>query len=440
MTSPDTNIDTPPFDSIAAFRAHTRAHDELLDWCDRRIELMNSRLNAIREHTRMRPPAVEGPLRGVPITVKDNIGVSGFETWAGTTSALPAKWAQSGGLIKRLQAAGGVVTSKSHCAEFCFGGSGYNPHHGTPRNPFDLHIHRAPGGSSSGAAVAVASGMAWIGVGTDTGGSVRVPASLCGCVGFRPTHGRWPTDGLVPLSPLFDAPGIIARNTGDLSLVAAAIDRVNPRAPKVLEGMRFALMPKRFLSDCDDDIATAWNRACARLREAGSVFSSPDEQLLDEAAKLLEGGPNTAAVYTGKLIDHELPSWRDQLAPHVKRLLEAHQDVSQEQVTARHAVVHALRAQQSKLFGRADYIICPTCPVGAPAVAMLNVESYYERFSNLLLHYTVGPNLFSCCSLSIPMGADSNGIPIGLQIIGRSDEDQNLIACARSVEALLARG
>ncbi|MEM6987722.1 MAG: amidase [Pseudomonadota bacterium] len=298
--------------------------------------------------------------------------------------------------------------------------------------------HRAPGGSSSGTAVAVASGMAWFGVGTDTGGSVRVPASLCGCVGFRPTHDRWPTDGILPLSPLFDDPGIIARNTADLSLIAAAIDRVNPHAPPALSGMRFAAMPNRFLGDCDPDVMQAWSRVCRLLQDASGSLYSASEHLLHDAFAMLDAGPNTAAVNTARLIDSELPGWRDQLTPHVHRLITEHADVTDDIVRARHARVNALRNQQSDLLGAADYMISPTCPVSAPAVAMLGAESYYERYSNLLLRYTVFPSLFGCCAVSLPMGVDSHGIPMGLQLIGRLEDDQNLIACARSIEALLA--
>ncbi|MEM9602987.1 MAG: amidase [Pseudomonadota bacterium] len=437
MTSPVTPTTAPPYESIAAFRAHTRAHQDMLEWCAKRIDALNGHLNALREVHHPPISANEGPLRGVPITVKDNIGVTGFETWAGTAAALPPRWAESGELIERLEVAGAVVTSKSHCAEFAFGGSGFNPHHGTPRNPFDPHIHRAPGGSSSGTAVAVASGMAWIGVGTDTGGSVRVPASLCGCVGFRPTHGRWPTDGILPLSPLFDDPGIIARNAADLSLVAAAIDRVNPRAALTLAGVRFATVPDQFLSACDADVQTAWRRACRRAGPSVSSMGGAAQRLLQDAFEMLDNGPNTAASNCARLIEAELPGWRERLTPHVSRLLNEHAGVPEDIIASRHARVRELRAEQATLFGDADFLLCPTCPVSAPAVAMLDNESYYERYSNLLLRYTVFPSLFGCCAVSLPMGRDTHGIPMGLQIIGRDDDDQRLIACARTLEAAL---
>lgn len=437
MTSPENTEQTPPYASIADFRAHTRAHGELIEWCGARIAAHNDHLNALREHVSVLPPSTEGPLRGVPVTVKDNIGVSGFGTWAGSAAALPEKWCQSGELIQRLEAAGAVVTSKSHCAEFAFGGSGFNPHHGTPRNPFDPHIHRAPGGSSSGSAVAVASGMAWIGLGTDTGGSVRVPASLCGVVGYRPSHGRWPMDGILPLSPLFDDPGIIARNCTDVGLVAAAIDRHNPSAPLALDGLKFATMPGRCLDDCERDILAAWQRACTVLAASKSQLQLVDEHLLEQGFQMLDNGPNTAATNTAHLIDRELPAWRDILSPHVKRLLSENGDVQESIVAERHEQVERLRAAQSSLFRDADFMISPTCPVGAPAVAMLSSDAYYERFSNMLLRYTVLPSLFGCCALSLPMGRDSHGIPIGLQIIGRSGEDARLIAVARTIESRL---
>ena len=436
MTSPDSQA-SPPFQSIADFRAHTLAHTELLTWCNAQAARLNPDLNALREHQPGNAATGGGPLRGVPMTVKDNIGVTGFETWAGSSAPLPETWTRSGELITRLAAAGAVVTSKSHCAEFAFGGSGYNPHHGTPKNPWDRHIHRAPGGSSSGTAVAVATGMAWFGIGTDTGGSVRVPASLCGCVGFRPSHGHWPTDGIVPLSTLFDDPGVITRNATDLSLVAAAIDRVNPLAPPALDTLRFATLPTPFLSVCEADIAANWARAKLQLEQRGVRFCNASARVVADGFEMLDEGPNTAAVSVARLIEHELPAWGMNLGPHVRRLIESHRDIEDSVVESRHARVMAFRHQIDALFAKADFLVLPTCPVGAPAVAMLSSDKYYERYSNALLRLTVLPSLFGCGALTLPMGFDSQGIPVGLQLVARPGDDQRLVACARAVESAL---
>lgn len=433
--SPDANA---PFATIAEFRSHTRAHSELLDWCAARHRDLNPHFNAIRTYRSPEGCGEDGPLRGVPVTLKDNIGADSFDTWAGTTAPLPTPWTESGELVKRLQHAGAVVTSKSHCAEFAFGGSGFNPHHGTPRNPWDRHIHRAPGGSSSGTAVAVATGMAWFGIGTDTGGSVRVPASLCGCVGFRPTHGRWPSDGILPLSRFYDVPGVIARNATDLGLIASAIDRVNPRRPLDLGELRFNELPSAFLADCEPVITSAFERVRARLSQLGATFSIAPANPISDAITMLDEGPNTAAVAMARRLESELPEWLARTSPHVRRLIDAHWHIPEEAVVARHERASAFRVRHDELFGRADFLLLPTCPVGAPAVAMLSSDTYYERYSNALLRYTVLPSLYGCCALSLPIGRDQHGVPIGLQVVARHNDDQRLIACARSLETMMA--
>ncbi|NIR35760.1 MAG: amidase, partial [Actinobacteria bacterium] len=155
------------------------------------------------------------PLTGIPISVKDLYGVDGLPTFAGTTRALPERWSRDAWLVRRLRDAGAIIVGKTHMVEMAFGGVGLNPSWETPRNPWDAGTHRIPGGSSSGAGVSLWEGSALIALGSDTGGSIRIPAALTGTVGQRTTKGRWPTTGVVPLSPTFDTVGALTRTVED---------------------------------------------------------------------------------------------------------------------------------------------------------------------------------------------------------------------------------
>jgi len=166
-----------------------------------------------------------GPMMGIPVSVKDLYGVPGLPVFAGTSEALPGRWSRSGPVVSRLLAQMALVTGKTHTVEFAFGGIGINNHWGTPLNPWSRDDElRVPGGSSSGAGVSLLEGSAMLALGTDTAGSVRVPASFTGMVGLKTTFGRWSNDGIVPLSSSLDTPGILALSVLDVAYAFAAID------------------------------------------------------------------------------------------------------------------------------------------------------------------------------------------------------------------------
>src|SRR5262245_57783066 len=207
-----------------------------------------------------------GPLQGIPVSIKDLFAASGYPCFAGSSRRLPADpWEQDGLLVATLRRQIGVIMGKTHMVEFAFGGTGYNAHWGAPYNPWDASAHRAPGGSSSGAGVSLLEGSALLALGSDTGGSVRIPACMTGNVGLKTTRGRWSIEGIVPLSRTFDTPGLLARSVVDAAYGFAALDpttgdpvRFIARASTAaLAGMRIGVEDPYFWSDCDPGIGEA---------------------------------------------------------------------------------------------------------------------------------------------------------------------------------------
>ncbi|WP_298017906.1 amidase family protein [uncultured Parasphingopyxis sp.] len=198
-----------------------------------------------------------GPLAGIPVSVKDLFGVAGTATYAGTPRALPAAFETEGWLVGLLRTQGAIFTGKTHTVEFAFGGLGVNGHWGSVRNPWDPDAWRVSGGSSAGAGVGLAEGSALLALGTDTGGSVRIPAAMTGNVGLKTTIGRWPTTGVVPLSHTLDTVGILTRTVADAAYAFAAIEGTGPVAARPLTGLRIGRIARLAFEDCSPGIAEA---------------------------------------------------------------------------------------------------------------------------------------------------------------------------------------
>ena len=234
-----------------------------------------------------------GALHGLPITLKDNYDLAGHTTMAGTVvceGEPPA--AQDAVAVTRLRQAGAVILGKTNMSEFAFSGVGINPHYGTPRNPCDVAVARVPGGSSSGAAVSVALGLALAGLGSDTGGSIRIPAALCGLVGFKSTQSRIPLQGVMELSRTLDTVGAITRNVRD-SLVVEGVLSQQPLLAEAadLRGVRFAVPQTLFLDELDPAVTHAFARALTRISAAGAqVVELPLSALSEIAARSQPGG------------------------------------------------------------------------------------------------------------------------------------------------------
>ncbi|MGH6977327.1 MAG: amidase, partial [Stellaceae bacterium] len=250
-----------------------------------------------------------GPLHGIPVAPKDLFAVAGMPTFAGSPRRLPARWEQDGPVIAALRRQCAVFAGKTHMVEFAFGGTGVNAHWGCPRNPWDAATARSPGGSSSGAGVALLEGSALIALGTDTAGSVRIPASATGTVGLKVTAGRWSTDGIVPLSHTFDTPGILARSVADAALAFTVIDPDAPRAiePANLTGLRIGI-DNAMWKDCSPGIAEAAKVAVDHLTRAGARLVTKTVPEFPAAfAVFCDGG--VSAIELRRFLDRELPEW-----------------------------------------------------------------------------------------------------------------------------------
>ena len=264
-----------------------------------------------------------GPLQGLLVSIKDLFAASGYPCFAGSSRRLPAdRWERDGPLVASLRRQLGVIMGKTHMVEFAFGGTGHNSHWGAPYNPWDASAHRAPGGSSSGAGVSLLEGSALLAFGSDTAGSVRIPASMTGTVGLKVTLGRWSTEGVVPLSTTFDTPGLLARSVSDVAYGFAALDAagIDPvgfimrAANRDIAGVRIGIDDPFLWRDCDAGIAETVQEAVNALVQAGAIarqFFLPEAEAA--YALFLEGG--LSAIELRSFLDRELPDWLGQLDP-----------------------------------------------------------------------------------------------------------------------------
>ena len=266
-----------------------------------------------------------GPLMGIPVSVKDLFGVPGLPTYAGTNAAFSREWQAAGPVVGAVLSQLGIVTGKTHTVEFAFGGLGTNPHSGTPVNPWSSPDEpRAPGGSSAGAGVSLAQGSALLALGTDTAGSVRIPASFTGQTALKTTHGRWSLEGIVPLSPSLDTPGLLARSVADLAYAFVAIDpESGPEiVPAELAGLRIGVIRNTVWEGIEPSIADNTLRALRQIEQAGARTSDVTLACVDEALAIFRAG-GLAAAELRAFLDRNFPERIAALDPAVMARVEA---------------------------------------------------------------------------------------------------------------------
>ncbi|TRM52310.1 amidase [Achromobacter sp. LC458] len=383
---------------------------------------------------------VRSAVEGLPISIKDLFDIEGETTMAGSVAreGEPAADANAD-VVQRLIAAGAVIIGRTNMTEFAYSGLGINPHYGTPLNPYDRATGRIPGGSSSGAAVSVADGMAVAGIGSDTGGSVRIPAALCGLTGFKPSAWRVSMQGVLPLSANLDSIGPIAASVRCCAELDAILSGDGGPVPEAmaLRGLRLAVPTTLALDAMDKHVADSFAAAVARLKEAGALV---DEIAIPEFAEV--GGINSKGGFTAA----EAWAWhRDLIAragkrydPRVVSRIMRGQDMSAadyiDLLDAREAWVAAV---DHRIAGY-DALIMPTTPIVAPAVADLvaSDEAYYAA-NGLILRNPTLINFLDGCALSLPChGPDT--APVGLMIAGSNGADRRILAVGLAIEALLA--
>jgi aspartyl-tRNA(Asn)/glutamyl-tRNA(Gln) amidotransferase subunit A len=319
--------------------------------------------------------------------------------------------------------------------EFAFSGVGINPHYGTPGNPADRT--RIPGGSSSGAAVATADGMCEIAIGTDTGGSTRIPGALCGLVGFKPSRQRVSTAGAFPLSQSMDSIGPIARSVADCAKADAVMagDDYAPSEPLPLANLRIGLAEGMVMEKLDDTVAKRFSDAVGRLERAEARLSGEYLPLLDDMVGVnSRGGIQPSEAFT--VHRERLDSRGDALDQNVRARLERARDVSAADyitmVNERTALIAAMDARLADI----DVLVMPTTPIVAPTIAEMAPPDEFGRKNAMLLRNTSIWNFFDCCAISLPLPREG-GLPTGLMLVVRNGHDRRLFRIAAAVEKLL---
>jgi len=390
--------------------------------------------DALRAHA-----IVPSPLAGIPVSVKDLFDVAGDITRAGSRAladAAPAKVDAT--VVRRLRQAGAIIVGRTNMVEFAFSGLGLNPHYGTPKNPWDRATGRIPGGSSSGAAVSVSDGMAAMGLATDTGGSVRIPAALCGLTGFKPTSRRIPRDGTFPLSTTLDSIGPIAASVACCALVDSILAGDAPQVPPALplKGLRLGVVQDYVLEDLDKRVADAFGRALARLSKAGaSVTDLRFESLLRLPQINQKGGLVVAEAYA---IHRELIARRKaDYDPRVAWRALRGASMSAADYIDVLAERAAMIAESARLAAPYDALLVPTVVMVAPPIAPLETDDQLYGETNLaILRNPSVVNFLDGCALSIPCHQPGEG-PVGLMVVGQSGEDRRLLAVGLALESAL---
>ena len=389
----------------------------------------DARLAARGAEAAIRSGHAVGPLHGIPVALKDLIEIEGKTVTGGSEVWRERKATRTATLAQRLIAQGMIVLGKTHTVEFAMGGWGTNSLRGTPWNPWDPERKRTPGGSSSGSGVAVAAGLAPWAVGTDTGGSVRLPASWCGITGLKTTIGRVSTYGVLPLSPTLDTPGPMARSVEDAALLYAAMQGPDPLDPltgrvpftdpmphlrRGVRGMRLARMPDAERQFASADVLAAYDASLVQLERLGAEIVPIELPFLfaDVAAYNLQIMAAESYAILHELIDDE----KSPIDPHVRPRIAAGRTL-----TAR-TYLDALRVrEQMKLkFAAAldgiDALLTPTTMTTAvplDEVDQTKAPAHFTRFGNFL----------DLCALALPNGMDAGGLPTSLQIACRAYDE-----------------
>lgn len=379
-----------------------------------------------------------GPLDGTIMTIKDLFDVAGEVTRAGSKAlaeeAKPA--ATDAPVVRRLRAGGAVIVAKTNMSEFAYSGIGANPHFGTPGNPADRK--RVPGGSSSGAAVAAADGMCEIAIGTDTGGSCRIPGALCGIVGYKPSRQRIPTDGAFPLSYSIDSIGPIARSVEGCAKADAVMagETYVPLEPASLARLRIGIVQGAPVENLDETVGKRFPDAIDRLRKAGTHMSDETLSLLGDMAQVnSKGGVQPAEAFT---VHRDLLSRRaDAIDPNVRVRLERARNVTAadyiDMVRQRARLIRLMDERLADI----DVLALPTTPMVAPTMQEVASADEFARKNAVLLRNTVIVNFFDLCAIALPLPREG-GLPTSLMLAARNGQDHRLFRIAAAVERLFA--
>lgn len=382
---------------------------------------------------------VRSPLEGLPISVKDLFDVAGQTTWAGSAVLKNAPPAQANAeIVQRLVNAGAVIVGKTNMTEFAFSGLGLNPHYGTPSSPWDRASGRIPGGSSSGAGVSVADQMAVAAIGTDTGGSIRIPSAFNGLVGFKPTARRVPADGALPLSFSLDSIGPLAASVECCAIVDAVLSAQPYKAPEAVAPahMRLAVPSSMVLEGADDHVRGAFERALDALKAAGASVQAidlPEFQQLPHINR--QGGLVCAEAWSWhrSLLSERPGEYDPRVSPRILRGKDISAADYIELLDARKNWIASVEARLRQY----DALLMPVSPVVAPRIQDLQAsDDAYFAANGLILRNPTFINFLDGCALSIPCH-QAGTAPVGLMVAGPAMHDRHILDVGAGIEAAL---
>lgn len=380
------------------------------------------------------------PLAGMTVSVKDLFDVAGQVTMSGSTVLANADAAlHDCPAVARLRAAGAVLMGRTNMVEFAFSGVGLNPHYGTPVNPADTTLERIPGGSSSGAGVSVATGAAFIGLGSDTGGSIRIPAALCGVVGFKNTARLVPTHGAVPLSTSLDTVCALTRSVRDAITVHQVLSARHVQlANKPLAACRLAVAQTQMQDGLDSQVSASFERSLAVLRQAGAHIEEIPLQEINELAAINASGGLSAAEsfawHRALIARHQA-----EYDPHVaQRILKGSLMSAADYIDLLAARKDWIARMETRLIGF-DAVLSPTVPIVAPSIASVTGDdSEFFRINALLLRNTSVVNMLDGCAISLPCHSPGQ-LPAGLMLWHAALQDDKVLDLALQIESALTR-
>ena len=382
---------------------------------------------------------VRSPLDGLPVSVKDLFDVAGRVTWAGSAVLKNAPPAQANAeIVQRLINAGAIIVGKTNMTEFAFSGLGLNPHYGTPSSPWDRAAGRIPGGSSSGAGVSVADQMAVAAIGTDTGGSIRIPSAFNGLVGFKPTARRVPADGALPLSFSLDSIGPLAASVECCAIVDAVLSGQAYKAPKAVQAsnMRFAVPSSMVMEGADDHVRSTFQQALESLKAAGAGVETIDLPEFDQLPYINR---------LGGLVCAEAWSWHrsliterpDEYDPRVSSRIKRGKDISSadyiELLQTRKNWIASVEARLRQY----DALLMPVSPVVAPKIQDLQAsDDAYFAANGLILRNPTLINFLDGCALSLPCHQPGTA-PVGLMVAGPAMHDAHILNIGSGIQSVV---
>ncbi|MDR3516435.1 MAG: amidase [Azospirillaceae bacterium] len=410
---------------VDAFLARITEHDDKLH-AYVEVYQAEARLAADAADKAIQAGHAVGPFHGVPIALKDLIELKGRITTAGSVHFRNRRTAVTATVAQRLMAQGLIVLGKTHTVELAYTGWGINEGMGTPWNPWDRATHRIPGGSSSGSGVAVAAGLAPWAIGTDTGGSVRLPAAFCGLTGLKPTVGRISTAGIIPLSATLDTPGPVARSVLDAALLynlmrdpghaggtGPASDPL-PTLKRGVRGLRLGRMPQVERDGVDAAVLEAYDRSLRTLAELGA-------EIVDVALpfRFDDCFPVHLTVVHAEAYAHFREMIEDDatlLSSSVRIGISLGRDISAQQYLCAQKQRGAMAAAMADALGEVDALLTPTTESPAVPVDRVDTSRSPSRFTRFV-------NTLDMCALALPNGATSGGLPLSLQIVCKGHDE-----------------